>query len=162
MYNRNSLTKTLRGSLAEAFRATLELYIGRRTSLVAQQQYPQYPRYKAIAITGSTEAPRERVTERLERLLSPYIGSDYHWYVGSFGTVDEVTLQFLIDAGENSISVVGYHMYDISADQLSMVERHPFVSFIDATREQIPAVSGAPSQRDALFASRAELLSAYP
>jgi hypothetical protein len=158
MYNRNSLTKSLRGPLAEALRATLELYIGRRTNLVAQQQYPQYPRYKAIAVTGSIDAPRERVRERLERLLPPYTGSDYHWYVGSFGTVDETALQYLIDVGENSVSVVGYHIYDISAEQLSMVEEHPFVSFIDAAREQMPGVSGAPSQRDALFASRAELL----
>ena len=157
-YDRNSLAKTLKGSLAEALRATLELYIGRRTDLIARQRYPQHRSFKAIAVTGSMEAPRERVRERLERLLAAYIGSGYHWYVGSFGDADEVTLQYLIEAGETSITVVGYHIYDISSDQLSLVEQHPAVSFIDATREQIPAVPGAPSQRDALFASRSELL----
>ncbi len=154
-YDRNSLAKTLRNQLAEALRATLELYIGRRSSLTAEQQRPHF---RAIAVTGSMEVPRERVMERLKRLLSPYIGRGYNWYVGSFGNTDEATLQYLIEAEEASIAVVGHSAYDISEEQLSLLEQNPSVSFIDAAREQIPAIPGAPSQRDVLFASRADLL----
>lgn len=155
MYDRNSLAKTLRNPLAEMLRATLELYISRRSGLTAEQQHS---RFRAIAVTGSMEAPNERLRERLERLLSPYIGRAYNWYVGSFGDTDEAALQYLIEAGEDSITVVGYSSYDISSRQLSVLERNSSVSFIDAAREQIPSVPGAPSQRDVLFASRADLL----
>jgi ABC-type phosphate transport system substrate-binding protein len=104
------------------------------------------------------ESPTGRVSERLERVLGPYVGRGYHWYVGSVGDTDEAALQYLIEAKETSIAVVGYSSYDISERQLNLLENNKFISFVDASREQIPAVPGAPSIRDVLFASRADLL----
>jgi len=46
----------------------------------------------------------------------------------------------------------------LSERQLSLLEKHPHVSFIDARQEQIPLVPQAPSERDILFAARADLL----
>lgn len=155
MYDRGSLSKSLRVPLVKAVQATLERYVGRRARLRAEQQIP---RFRSIAVTGSSIAPKDRVTERVARILKPYIGQGYNWYIGSAGITDEVALQYLLEVNEKSIAVVGYHAYDISAKQLSMLEKHSRVSFIDAKREQIPVISRAPSERDVLFASRADLL----
>lgn len=155
MYNRASLSKTLRDPLSAALKATLERFIARRSGLTVEQQKP---RLRTIAVTGSMVAPRAGVTERLERLFESYIGSGYHWYVGSFGDADEAILNYLIKSGEESITVVGHSSYDISEQQLVTIEKHPRVLFIDAEREQIPSVPGSPSKRDVILASRADLL----
>ena len=154
-YSRASLAKTLRDPLTATLKATLERYLIRRSGLTVEQQKP---RLSTIAITGSMTAPQASVTQRLERLLTPYIRSNYHWYVGSYGDTDETILRFLIESGEQSITVVGYNSYDISERQLRVLEDNPHVSFIDAEHEQIPRVAKAPSKRDVFFASRADLL----
>jgi nucleoside 2-deoxyribosyltransferase len=74
-YSRASLAKTLRDPLTAALKATLERYLVRRSGLSIEQQKP---RVRTIAITGSMIVPKAGVTERLERLLNPYIGSNYH------------------------------------------------------------------------------------
>lgn len=155
MYDRSSLSKTLREPLAKALQATLERYISRRSNLADEQQGIPL---RAIAITGSSEVPQGLLKDRLERTLHPYIGQAYHWYVGGYGDTDETTLRYLLEVGESSITVVGYSSYDISEDQLSLLEQHPSVSFIDAAQEQMPTIAGAASERDMLFASRADLL----
>jgi Nucleoside 2-deoxyribosyltransferase len=154
-YSRASLAKTLRDPLTAAFKDTLERYLLRRSGLNIEQQKP---RLCTIAITGSMIAPQAGVTERLERLLGPYIGSDYHWYVGSYGDVDEAVLSYLLRSGERSITVVGHTSYDISEGQLRTLEAHPQLSFIDADREQVPPIQGAPTKRDIFLTSRADLL----
>jgi nucleoside 2-deoxyribosyltransferase len=154
-YNRASLAKTLREPLTAILKATLERYLIRRSGLRMEQQKP---RLSTIAITGSMTVPHASVTQRLERLLTPYVRSNYHWYVGSFGDTDETVLRYLIESGEQSITVVGYNSYDISERQLRALEENPHVSFIDAEREQVPRVPNAPSERDVFFASRADLL----
>jgi hypothetical protein len=103
-------------------------------------------------------APETGVTERLERLLGPYIRSSYHWYVGSYGDTDEAVLRYLLKSDEQSITVVGHTSYDISERQLLMLEKNRHLLFIDAEREQVPPVQGAPTKRDAFLASRADLL----
>jgi|ERR1700733_4910419 len=155
-YNRTSLAKTLRDPLTATIKATLERYLIRRSGLSREQQRP--PLLRTIAITGSMTTPAASVTQRLERLLGPYIRSNYHWYVGSYGDADEAVLRYLIESGEQSIAVVGYNSYDISERQLRVLEENPNVSFIDAEREQVPRVPTAPSKRDVFFASRADLL----
>jgi nucleoside 2-deoxyribosyltransferase len=154
-YNRASLAKTLRDPLTAVLRATLERYLVRRSGLRLEQQQP---RLRTIAITGSMAALQASVAQRLEQLLVSYTGKNYHWYVGSYGDTDEAILRYLIESGERSIAVVGYNSYDISERQLSILERHPHISFIDAEREQLPPVPKAPSKRDVLFASRADLV----
>jgi hypothetical protein len=154
-YSRASLAKTLRDPLTAAFKDTLERFLLRRSGLNIEQQKPHL---RTIAITGSMIAPRAGVTERLERLLGPYIRSNYHWYVGSYGDVDEAVLSYLLRSGEQSITVVGYTSYDISEGQLRALETNPHLLFIDAEREQVPHVPGAPSKRDIFLTSRADLL----
>lgn len=155
VYDRSSLTKTLGDPLVDVIKATLERYVARRRGLNAEQQKSHL---KTLAITGSTAAPPGAVTDRLERLLDPYINSGYHWYVGSVGDTDEAALNYLIKVGEPSITVVGYNSYDISEQQLRTLEKNQHVSFMDAQREQIAVPPGAPSKRDVLFVSRADLL----
>jgi hypothetical protein len=154
-YDRQSLSRTLRDPLIEALKATLERYVGRRAGLRAEQQRP-YAR--TIAVTGTMDAPRAAVAERLEQLLGPYIAADFHWYVGSFGSTDEEGLAYLLRRGVRTVSVVGYNTYDISERQLRMLEEHPDVPFVDAAREQIPSVPDAPSKRDVFLVARADLL----
>jgi hypothetical protein len=154
-YSRASLSKTLREPLTAAIKATLERYITRRSGLRVEQQKPHL---RTIAVTGSMVAPQAGVTERLERLLAPYIGSNYHWYVGSYGDTDEASLGYLLNSGEDSVTVVGHTSYDISEQQLLALEKNPGVPFIDSEREQVPPVPGSPSKRDVFLASRADLL----
>lgn len=154
-YSRASLSKTLRDPLADVLKATLERYVTRRSGLREEQQKPHL---RAVAVTGSMSAPQGEVAERVDRVLRPYVGSGYHWYVGSFGSTDETVLDYLLKAGEKSITVVGYSSYDISERQLLALEKNPHVSFMDAQREQVLDVPGSSSKRDVLFASRADLL----
>ena len=154
-YRRDSLSKTLQPSLTRAIRETLERYITRRRGLTSEQQTP---RQRTIAVTGSMTAPHPRITERIERLLKPYVGSGYHWYIGSFGDTDEAVLDYLLAAGEASVATVGHHSFDISENILATLESHPQVAFIDAEQEQIPISQGTPSKRDTLLASRADLV----
>ncbi len=154
-YNRASLSKTLRDPLSAVLKATLERYATRRRGLSAERQKPNL---RTIAVTGTMIAPLARVSERLGRLLGPYIGSHYHWYVGSFGNTDEAVLSYLLESRESSITVVGHSSYDISERQLRTLEENTQVLFIDAEREQILSVPGSPSKRDVILASRADLL----
>jgi nucleoside 2-deoxyribosyltransferase len=152
LYTRTALSKTLRQPLTEVLKETLERYVTRRSGLKTEQQKP---RLRTIAVTGSMSAPPAGAAERLERLLAPYIGSGYHWYVGSYGNTDEATLSYLLGSGEPSITVVGHTSFDISEGQLLALERSPHVLFVDADREQVPHVLGSPSKRDVFLASRA-------
>jgi hypothetical protein len=154
-YNRASLSKTLRDPLTDVLKATLERYVTRRSGLREEQQKP---RVRTIAVTGSMTAPEGELVDRVDRVLGPYTGSGYHWYVGSFGGTDEAVLDYLLKMEEKSIAVVGYSSYDISERQLLALEKNLQVSFVDARREQIPPVPGSPSERDVFFASRADLL----
>jgi nucleoside 2-deoxyribosyltransferase len=154
-YSRKALSQTLRDPLTEMLKATLERYVTRRSALRLEQQQP---RVTTIAITGSMEVRQADALARLERLLGPYIGSNYHWYVGSYGGVDEAVLSYLLESREKSITVVGHSRYDISEQQLRTLEENKHLSFIDAEREQVPPTAGAPSKRDIFLSSRADLM----
>jgi hypothetical protein len=154
-YDRGALTRTLREPLVGAVKATLERYTTKRASISDAQQARTF---RSIAITGTSHAISSQVRARLEQMLNPYVGRGYHWYVGSVGTVDEVALQLLKEMNEQSIAVVGYSAFDISGPQLSFLQQNPSVSFVDASQEQMPKSTSAPSDRDVLFAARADLL----
>lgn len=154
-YSRTSLSKTLRDPLTAAVKETLERYVARRSGLTVEQQTPSL---RTIAVTGSMAVPRAVVGNRVEQLLRPYLGSNYHWYTGSYGTTDEAILAYLLDSGEESVTVVGHTSFDISDQVLPMLEQHPHVAFVDAEREQVPRIPGSSSKRDTLFVYRADLI----
>jgi hypothetical protein len=154
-YDRGSLSGTLRTRLQAAIQATLERYAMTSTLV---KRHEALDRTRSIAITGSSAAIPKGARDRVSRLLKPYLGRGYLWYVGSSGVVDEVATNFLAESGEEQITVVGYTSYDISGPLLKIIESVPNVEFTDASREQVPLIPGAPSHRDILFAARADLI----
>lgn len=110
----------------------------------------------AIAVTGSSMASPARARRRVETLLGPYLPAKPVWYTGTIGTVDEAAIRFLLENGQRVVTV-GYHGLDYSAEVLQLI-RERKVAFLDATVETIPRGLVGPSERDVLFASRAELV----
>lgn len=152
-YNRQSLVQTLQKPLADAFRDTLGRYAVRSES----RRVPLPPkRAHTIAVTGSMEADPDRCKRRLETLLAPHISERTTWLCGSYGQVDETVIEYLVSNGQQPV-VVGYHAYDISPRVLDLVENHNLL-FVDASREQLPKGLAAPTERDLVFLTRADLL----
>jgi len=89
-------------------------------------------------------------------VLKPYLGQGIDWLCGSFGVIDEVAVDLLLQQGEPSITLVGYSSYDISGPLLNLLQENTNLSFLDASGEQIPLVPGAPSHRDILLAARCD------
>jgi hypothetical protein len=58
---------------------------------------------------------------------------------------------------DQRVMIVGYHAFDVSQEILALAERFS-IPFIDAEKEQLPKGLEAPSQRDLLFISKADLL----
>ena len=132
-YDRQALSGTLRDELATAIRATLgSHHFPRQDTHLNAKPRP----LRAIAITGSMLAVPEQCRSRLPIILRPYLAQKTEWYCGSVGAVDEAVLAFLIDNKE-SVTVVGYHAYDISERILSLVRAHN-ITFIDAQKENLP------------------------
>jgi hypothetical protein len=152
-YNRQSLAKTLQKPLAEAFRETLGRYEVRSES----RRVPLPPKMPyTIAVTGSMEADAGKCRRRLEALLQPYLGDQTTWYCGSYGGVDEATIKYLVERRQRVV-VVGYHAYDISPRTLELIELHQ-LPFVDARKEQLPKALNAPTERDLVYLTRADLL----
>jgi hypothetical protein len=152
MYNRASLTKTLQEQLRSTIKETLDAYTVASTSLPTIDKTGRL----TIAVTGTMECPPEKAKARIRRGIGPYLGLKSSWYVGSFGVVDEVTVSLLLEAGEESIRVVGYGAHDISGRMRDLVRSSKSVEFVDASDEQMPISPGAPSHRDVLFAARCD------
>src|SRR5262249_52889958 len=93
---------------------------------------------------------------RLESLLRPYLGEQTTWYCGSYGQVDEAAIEYLIEHRQRII-VVGYRAFDISPTILELVEQNE-IPFVDACKEQLPKGLQAPTERDLVFLTRADLL----
>lgn len=155
IYRRDSLAKSLKDPLGGAIRETLERYSVASSSIAAKAVRP---RRRSIGVTGTMECPPEKARDRLRRVIGPYLGNESDWYVGSFGTVDQVALELLVDAGENRVTVVGYSSYDVSGPILAILSKVEDVEFLDAAAEQIPPAAGAPSVRDILFAARCDTI----
>ena len=154
MYDRSALAKTLKEPLIEAIRETLKRYSF--SSSTALRKTRRRIRQPSLAVTGTMVCPPEQARRRMELVLQPYLGKKAAWFIGSFGTVDEVTLRILLDAGEENVTVVGYSSYDISGPVLSMIEDSENIEFIDSIAEQMPKTDGAPSVRDVLMAARCD------
>jgi hypothetical protein len=154
-YDRRALSATLAGPLTEAIRQTLERYAVRSSHVPAPERHRKP---NTIAVTGSMDCAPDSARARLQRVLEPYLGKDADWLLGSYGVVDETAAQLLLDAGETRLTVVGHTSYDISGGMLSLLDRHDELVFIDASAEQLPQLSDAPTPRDLLFAARADLM----
>lgn len=152
-YERDSLSSTLRKQLSESIRETLARYEVRRESRTIR--VPEKTAF-SIAITGSTIVEPARCLRRVQFLSYPYLKDNTIWYAGSFGVVDEIAVEYLASMKQKVI-VVGYHSYDISNRMLDIMEKYD-IPFIDAQKEQLPKGIHAPSERDLLFATKADLV----
>jgi hypothetical protein len=102
------------------------------------------------------EGDEAQCARRIESLLDPHLGEQITWLCGSFGLVDEQAVEFLTSHNQKVV-VVGYHSYDISDHMLDFVEQHD-IPFVDARKEQVLKGISAPSERDILFLSKADLV----
>jgi hypothetical protein len=139
--------------LAKAVSQTLARYDVEGPAKVESQVPVTTP---VIAVTGSTLADPARVHRRVETLLRPYLSLQPLWFCGTNGTVDEAVLQYLLRHQQRAVAV-GYHRLDYSAGVLQLV-REGKVPFLDASVETIPRGLSGPTERDILFASRADLV----
>lgn len=152
-YERERLSATLRKELSESIRETLILYEVRRESITIRA--PEKTAF-TIAITGSMRADPTRCLRRVQSLFCSYLGANTTWFVGSFGVIDETAVDYLASMKQRVI-VVGYDSYDISEIMLEKMEKHQ-IPFIDAQKEQLLRSTDAPSERDLLFATKADLI----
>ncbi len=111
---------------------------------------------QCVVVTGSMRAEPARAKRRLQALLTPHLGAGTTWYCGGRGVVDELAVDFLL-ANRESTTVVGYQRFDLS-EPLRRLVADGKVGFIDASLEAIPKGLSAPSERDALFCARADLV----
>ena len=152
-YDRISLSTTLRIPLSKALRDTF-------ASVKARTEMRRLPAERksghTIAITGSNEADQARTQRRLKSLLQPYLSSETNWLVGSWGAVDELATQYLAENGQ-SVVVVSSRGYHVSQRSLDLVEKYN-LTFLPAEQEQIPRGLKAPSNREAIFLQKADLI----
>ena len=150
-YTRESLAKTLGPQLAEAVRHTLTRYEVRRETIRSSSK-----RAPIYAITGSTTVDEPRCRRRLDAICAPLLSPDATWLCGSFGAADECAADYLL-SNKQRIQIVGYGQYDFSAGMLELMKRYD-VPFVDAQKEQLAEMPGAPSERDKLFIMKADML----
>ena len=138
--------------LSEAIRQTLSRYKIRTATYAETHSQDQG---QVIAVTGSMVADAARVQRRIDTILEPYLNSLNTWYCGTNGIVDEMSLDYLLDHNQRPIAV-GYHKLDFSARVFELVQQNK-IRFIDASVEPLPKGLTGPSDRDVLFASKADL-----
>ena len=97
-----------------------------------------------------------RVHRRVETLLHKYLALQPIWYCGTNGIVDETVLQYLMERQQRVVAV-GYHRFDFSESVRQLVQQKN-VPFLDASVETIPRGLAGPTERDILFASKADLV----
>lgn len=153
-YDRTFLHKTLFEQLQAAFRDTLGKFEVRRDTRIIGLPPKTTPR--TIAITGSMNGNISKCKRRVEWLLEPYLSEEVLWLCGSFGLTDECAITYLAER-KQKILVVGYNAFDISEHTLELIEKYE-IPFIDASTEQLPKHLDAPTDRDLLFLTRADLI----
>ncbi len=147
----------IKAAVAHIQRASLQEAM-RRTPL-SSQSHPMRHSKRApvtVAITGSTRLPSHRVAQRLQDVVSPYLDSHALWYCGSVGDADETAAGFLL-AEHQQVIVVGYSAYDLSDEMRILLETYQ-APFVDAQQEELPSMADAPSKRDILFYTKADLV----
>lgn len=157
-YDRTRLDETLRHQLIAAIRATLKEYAVPST-YVAEHLDKRIGRRKiqTIAITGSINARRDRAAQKLGATLQPFVGRGIQWYVGSFGAIDETSVEFLL-GNDESITIVGYSSYDLSSHMRDIMKRNDRIEFIDAASESVDPDDAGKTERDEWLRHRADLM----
>lgn len=123
---------------------------------IAQGDNPDRPRHMTVCVTGSMHASQDVVRSRLKPFLSPHQAVLTTWYTGSHGVVDEQAAELLATSGQQ-LYLVGYTENDVSPAARQLMQTFD-LPFIDAQNENVPPESGAPSQRDIFFATKADLV----
>jgi hypothetical protein len=143
----------LTDSLSKAVQATLARY---ELHTKVEQAIRPLSRSKTIAVTGSMNADAAKLRRRVETVLEPYLDEDVAWFCGSRGMTDETVLDFLASRGKRP-TAVGYNRYDLSPPVRRMIDDNR-INAVDASIENLPKGLSGPSERDVLFASRADLV----
>jgi hypothetical protein len=149
MSNLDALTD----SLSKAVQATLARY---EVHTKVDEAVRPLSRSKTIAVTGSMHADVAKLRRRVETVLEPYLGEDVEWFCGSNGMTDETAMDFLASRGKRP-TAVGYNRYDLSQSIRRMIDDN-LINIVDASIENLPKGLIGPSERDVLFASRADLV----
>jgi hypothetical protein len=153
-YDRNSIQRTLYEKLGQAFRETLGKYEIRREATKIDLYKALSPRI--IAITGSSYGNKAKCERRVRGILKPYLEDNITWLCGSSGLVDECILELLIQHKSDTM-VVGYHSYDVSPRVLELIQSAE-IPFIDAQKEKTPKGIAAPTERDAFFLTKSDMM----
>jgi serine/threonine-protein kinase len=111
---------------------------------------------RTVAVTGSMSADPRQAALQVRALAAPFCGPQTTWYCGTVGAVDEAAATFLLENGQRVIAV-GYHGGDLSGEVAAILRRYA-APFVDALLEPVPPLPGAPEQRDAFFATKADLV----
>jgi nucleoside 2-deoxyribosyltransferase len=157
-YDRARLEETLRHQLVSAIRATLKAYAVPSTYVATHLNKSLVRRkIQTIGITGSMNARRDRATQKLDATLQPFLGRGIRWYVGSFGVIDETSVEFLLDNNE-MITIVGYSTYDLSGHMREILTHNHRLEFIDATGESLEPDDGGKKERDEWLRHRSDLM----
>jgi len=151
-YQQNALEELV-PLLSKAISQTLARYDVKVSTKVESRGHITTP---VIAVTGTMLADPARVHRRVETLLRPYLAAQPLWFCGTSGAVDEVVLQYLLEHQQHAVAV-GYHRLDFSAAVLQLVQEGK-VPFLDASVETIPRGLSGPTERDILFASKADMV----
>lgn len=151
-YDRSNLSE-FQPRLGEAIKQTLSKY-----DLKSQYKSNKilHGASPILAVTGSMDANREKVNNRIETLLTPYLPLNAFWYCGSYGIVDEEAIRFLLK-NKQKIIVTGYHKYDLSPAIKKLIENKE-IPFIDSSIEPVPRSLTGPSSRDIFFCMKADLI----
>lgn len=122
-------------------------------------------KYLTIAVTGSMTADAKRVRASLQSILAPFIKYRVQWYVGTLGTVDEVTVEILASQRQQML-LVGYGDGDVSLEMEKLIARHD-LTFVDAqgltvstagVDDTVAARLKELEQRDAYFVTKGDLI----
>ncbi len=78
--------------------------------------------YLSIAITGSTNANPVETSRQLKKMLSYFQRPSTNWYLGTWGTVDELAAELLASQSQQ-ILLVGYEQEDVSPTMIEIIKR---------------------------------------
>jgi TIR domain len=148
----------IKAAVAHIQRASLQEAVKQTPISLQQPHLMRQPKKTplTVAITGSTWLPPRRVIERVHETISVYLNSQILWYCGSAGVADATAVKFLLEEHQQVI-VVGYDAYDISDEIRVLLETYQ-APFVDPVQEKLPYLPDAPSKRDILFYTKADLV----
>jgi hypothetical protein len=151
-YNREQMP-AIKRPLCDAINMTFSRYemrIGERP--ISNLEKAAY----CIAVTGSSKVTPAICLNKLQSILSPYIGKNTIWLVGSNGTSDEIAAEYLGNL-KQKVTIIGDDKFDISDKMLKTKEKFNF-PFMSASSQEIPKNLSVSSKRDFIFTQMADLM----